>query len=78
MFQIGVDRQVTVPFADHQAALFLIRTYLTPFESLSGKQRDILRMAIDRMPDEVLRYKSLNRPAVRTALNRCAGAREGR
>src|SRR5690606_24990275 len=39
---LRVERQVTVPFAQHAAALFLIRTYLYPFASLTAEQRQTL------------------------------------
>ena len=66
---LRVERQVTVPFPGVEAALFLIRTYLTPFEALRPSQRTTLAVAIDGMPPEVLRYKDLNRTAVLQALH---------
>ena len=65
---LRVERQVTVPFPGVEAALFLIRTYLTPFEALGPSQRKTLATAINCMPAEVLRYKDLNRAAVLQAL----------
>ncbi len=56
---LRVERQVTVPFPAEGAGLFLIRTYLYPFESLTGAQRTRLRLALDAMPDPIARYKGL-------------------
>lgn len=67
---LRVERQVTVPFPSVDAALFLIRTYVTPFDALGADQADILMDAIDGMPADVLRYKNLNRAGVRRALRR--------
>ena len=67
---LRVERQVTVPFPEHEAALFLIRTYLTPFEALGPEQQTTLATAIDCMPKNVLRYKNLDRTAVRSVLDR--------
>lgn len=56
---LRVERQVTVPLAGVDAALFLIRVYRTPFAALSTGQRDILARALAAMPPDVLRYKGL-------------------
>jgi hypothetical protein len=56
---LRVERQVTVPFSDVNAALFLIRTYLYPFESLACEEQRDLRSALRAMPDAVRRYKGL-------------------
>ena len=56
---LRVERQVTVPFPDVDASLFLIRTYLYPFSSLSSVERHTLREAIASMPADVARYKGL-------------------
>ena len=53
-----VERQLTVPL-EGLGALFLIRTYLYPFEQLTPEQRDTLREALEVMPEEVARYKGL-------------------
>ena len=52
------ERQVTIPF-DGLGALFLIRTYLYPFEELSKKEGQILNSAVQNMPEEIARYKGL-------------------
>lgn len=64
---LRVERQVTVPLAPAAASLFLIRTYLYPFEELSGEQRAVLARALELMPLEILRYKQLE-PALPRAL----------
>jgi len=55
---LRVERQLTVPFSDVAASLFLIRTYLYPFRSLTAEQRDSLARAVETMPAEAARYKS--------------------
>lgn len=56
---LRVERQVLVPFPSVAASLFLIRTYLYAFETLSKEQRRTLRAACAAMPDEIARYKGL-------------------
>ncbi|WP_428261319.1 heme-dependent oxidative N-demethylase subunit alpha family protein [Haliangium sp.] len=69
---VRVERQVTVPFPDHDAAAFLIRTYLYPFSSLSRDERALVADAVERMPAEVARYKGLepHRARIRRVLAR--------
>lgn len=57
---LRVERQVTVPFPEADASLFLIRTYLYPFSSLSAVERHTLREAIASMPADVAKYKGLD------------------
>ena len=52
------ERQVTIPF-DGLGALFLIRTYLYPIETLSLNQRKILSLSIESMSEDIARYKGL-------------------
>lgn len=63
---LRVERQLTVPFADVDASLFLIRTYIYPFASLAAEQREMLIGAIERMPEAAARYKGIleNRAAI--------------
>jgi hypothetical protein len=61
---LRVERQVTVPFTDVGASLFLIRTYLYPFATLTTEQRRTLASALERMPGEIADYKGLS-PEVR-------------
>ena len=56
---LRVERQTTVPLCDGQAALFLIRTYVYPFASLTAEQRVTLRRAIANAPEDVRAYKRL-------------------
>lgn len=56
---LRVERQVTVPFPDVDASLFLIRTYLTPFAELSRRERATLAEAIQLLPEPIARYKGL-------------------
>jgi hypothetical protein len=56
---LRVERQVTVPFPGVGASLFLIRTYLYAFSSLSAAERTVLRTAVERLPAPVARYKGL-------------------
>ena len=55
---LRVERQLTVPFPDVNASLFVIRTYLYPFTELSRAQRDLLGTAVETMPADAARYKS--------------------
>jgi hypothetical protein len=64
---LRVERQVTVPFPAESAALFLIRTYLYPFGSLSPEERETLAEALAAMPDAIARYKGLAGPVRETA-----------
>ena len=57
---LRVERQLTVPFAQIGASLFVIRTYRYDFESLLAPQRETLRRAIECMPEEVAMYKGLS------------------
>ncbi len=61
---LRLERQVTVPFAAVGASLFLIRTYLYRFETLSEQQRRALATALEQMPADVAAYKGLT-PRVR-------------
>ena len=54
---LRVERQLTVPFAQVQASLFLIRTYLYSFASLAAEERATLRRAIETMPPAAAGYK---------------------
>ena len=65
---LRVERQVTVPLASQQAAIFLIRTYLTAFEQLEPPQRKTLLQAVERMPEAVRDYKGVLREPVSRAL----------
>lgn len=56
---LRVERQITVPFPAVDASLFLIRTYVYPFASLTEAQRATLAEAVEQMPADVRRYKSM-------------------
>jgi hypothetical protein len=56
---LRVERQVTVPLADADASVFLIRTYVEPVAALAPAQRTVLAEALAAMPEEVRRYKGL-------------------
>jgi hypothetical protein len=56
---LRVERQVTVPFADLRASLFLVRTFCYAFATLSGAERAHLCRALLATSDEVLAYKGL-------------------
>ncbi|MEM6956052.1 MAG: heme-dependent oxidative N-demethylase subunit alpha family protein [Myxococcota bacterium] len=72
---LRVERQVTVPFPDLGASLFLIRVFHTPLEDLKAAERKTLLAALDAMPDDVRRYKGLPDAATREALlRRCSSA----
>jgi hypothetical protein len=56
---LRLERQVTVPFPNVGGSLFLIRTYLRPFGTLSGQERQTLHEAVAVMPDDIAAYKGL-------------------
>lgn len=56
---LRMERQITVPFPDVAASLFLIRTYLRPFAALEPDERDTLVRAIECMPEPIRRYKGM-------------------
>jgi hypothetical protein len=56
---LRVERQVTVPFPDERASLFLIRTYRYPLSALDAEQRQTLKGALEKMPSSLLAYKGL-------------------
>ena len=56
---VRVERQITVPFPEVDASLFLIRTYLQPFAALTPEQRGIVLAAIESMSEPIRRYKGL-------------------
>jgi heme-dependent oxidative N-demethylase alpha subunit-like protein len=56
---LRVERQVTVPFPDVSASLFLIRTYLYAFDELDAAERNTLASALAQTSPEVLAYKGL-------------------
>jgi dimethylamine monooxygenase subunit A len=64
---LRVERQVSVPFAAVGAALFLIRTYLYPFASLSREEKRELAAALELMPPEVAAYKGVSDEVRRVA-----------
>jgi len=65
---LRVERQATVPLPKVSGALFLIRTYRTPFAALESGQRKTLASAIEQLPEAVRRYKNVDRDAVLSAL----------
>ena len=69
---LRVERQVTVPLPKVSGALFLIRTYRTPFAALGREQQSTLADAIHRLPDDVAEYKGVDRAIVMGALDAVA------
>lgn len=67
---LRVERQVTVPFPEVDASLFLIRTYLYEFASLSANERTTLAAALRAMPPELRRYKGLEGTPCEIAIRR--------
>ena len=63
---------MTVPFPDGQASLFLIRTYLYPFDELRDDRRATLARALAALSEAVTRYKGLDGRAIRIAIGRLA------
>ncbi len=56
---LRVERQLTVPFPEVRASLFLIRTYLYPFDSLDELQRRDLGSAVEAMSPALRQYKGI-------------------
>jgi hypothetical protein len=56
---LRVERQTTIPLPIEAGCVFLIRTYLYEFAELSSEKRQILARALEQMPPELVRYKSL-------------------
>lgn len=61
---LRVERQVIQGFPGHDAALFLIRTYLYPFESLDEPTRVALSSAVAGMSEASLAYKNMDRQLI--------------
>lgn len=59
---LRVERQITVPFPDVSAALFLIRTYLYPFAALSAVECNAISRAVRTMPAPAGAYKGFAEP----------------
>lgn len=70
---LRVERQVTVPFREVDASLFLIRTYLYPFGELTNEQRQRIAWALETMPADAGRYKGffVAMPAIGRLLRTC-------
>lgn len=54
-----VERQVTIPLPAVDAAVFLIRTSITPTHALGRDERSRLAQALSAMSDEIAAYKGL-------------------
>ena len=61
---LRVERQVIWGFPEHAASLFLIRTYLYPFDTLDEQTRSALSAAVTGMSDASLRYKNMDRDQI--------------
>lgn len=61
---LRVERQVIWGFPEHQASLFLIRTYLYPFDSLAAPARSALAQAVAGMSEASLAYKNMDRAQI--------------
>jgi hypothetical protein len=70
---LRVERQTTTPLPAAAGCVFLIRTYLYGFAELSPEKRELLARALEQMPPEVARYKSLTKALPRALeLLRCS------
>jgi len=59
-----VERQLTWPFPDVDASLFVIRTFVYPVEALGAERCRTLAAALTNMPPEIRRYKGLDDGAI--------------
>lgn len=66
---LRVERQVIWGFPYCRAALFLIRTYLYPFEMLGLPGREALFMAVSGMSEASLSYKKMDRSLILSRLD---------
>jgi hypothetical protein len=65
---LRVERQITVPFPLEGGALFLVRTYLTPFSHLNSSESDTLVKALVSLPEEVSFYKGISNKVLAKAV----------
>jgi hypothetical protein len=65
---LRVERQLTVPFPNEGGALFLVRTYLTPFSQLNSSESGTLVKALVSLPEEVSSYKGISNKVVDKAI----------
>jgi len=56
---LRIERQVTIPFPEHNAALFLIHSYFTDISTLTSSHKTQLLNAINSMTPEQKKYKGL-------------------
>lgn len=56
---LRVERQLTVPFPEVRASLFVIRTYVYPFDALDAADREVMRSAVVQMPELFKSYKGI-------------------
>ncbi|MEM6259075.1 MAG: heme-dependent oxidative N-demethylase subunit alpha family protein [Planctomycetota bacterium] len=61
---LRVERQVIWGFPEHRASLFLIRTYLYPFNTLETEVRAALAQAVAGMSEASLQYKNMDRALI--------------
>jgi hypothetical protein len=59
-----VERQLTWPFPDVAASLFVIRTFVYPIDALGAERARTLAEALANMPPEIRRYKGLDDEAI--------------
>lgn len=59
-----VERQLTWPFPEAEASLFVIRTFVYPVDELGDERRRTLATALVNMPPEIRRYKGLDDAAI--------------
>lgn len=59
-----VERQLTWPFPEVEASLFVIRTFVYSMEELGEARLGVLKQALAAMPAEIRRYKGLEDEAI--------------
>lgn len=65
---LRVERQVIWGLPEHQSALFTIRTYLYPFQTLEPNERSKLAQAVAGMSTSSLVYKNMDRALILESL----------
>ncbi|MBL9109773.1 MAG: hypothetical protein JNM74_10900, partial [Myxococcales bacterium] len=68
-----VERQLTWPFPEVSASLFVIRTFVYPIAELGAERVRTLAEALANMPPEIRRYKGLDDDAIAKFVSEFSG-----
>lgn len=73
---LRVERQISVPFAERNLSLFVIRLHVYSFAELSASERAVLASCLRQTADEILTYKGLASERARIVERLESGERE--